>query len=151
MLARDFCFWLQGYLEVREAGHAPSTQVINPAQVEIIRNHLNLVFVHDIDPTMPDKDGRLQAAHDGKLTISQAAEATRQLLNLGFNDLTSCATLLKSPLVPARLREFLADWYGFDGSDDCAEVTYIKDVLSSLDSRIKQEQAAPAKKNVMRC
>jgi hypothetical protein len=33
-------------------------------QVTTIKNHLNLVFVHEIDT--PDPTGKLQAAHDGK-------------------------------------------------------------------------------------
>jgi hypothetical protein len=40
----DFCFWLQGYFELSGA-----TALTNK-QVEIIKNHLNLVFVHEIDP-----------------------------------------------------------------------------------------------------
>jgi hypothetical protein len=37
---------------------------LDEAQIEIIKNHLNLVFVHDID--IPDPTGKFQAAHDGK-------------------------------------------------------------------------------------
>lgn len=40
----DFCYWLQGYFEV--SGDAELTK----DQVEIVRNHLNLVFKHEIDP-----------------------------------------------------------------------------------------------------
>ena len=40
----DFCFWLQGYFEVSGA------KELTPEQVEIIKNHLNLVFKHEIDP-----------------------------------------------------------------------------------------------------
>ncbi len=59
MKARDFMYWFQGFAELHSG--PPTT-----AQWEIIKNHLNLVFVHDIDPTMPDPNGELQAAHDGK-------------------------------------------------------------------------------------
>lgn len=62
MTTRDFCFWLQGFAEVHR--DAPS-----PEQWEVIKRHLNLVFAHDIDPSMPDKDGKLQAAHDGKIDL----------------------------------------------------------------------------------
>jgi hypothetical protein len=58
MTARDFCYWLQGMFEV----HKVTT--LDEEQTEIIKNHLNLVFVHDIDT--PDPTGKLQAAHDGK-------------------------------------------------------------------------------------
>ena len=40
----DFCFWLQGYFEIN--GKAE----ISEEQAEIIKNHLNLVFKHEIDP-----------------------------------------------------------------------------------------------------
>ncbi len=40
----DFCFWLQGYFEIN--GKAE----INSEQAEVIKNHLNLVFKHEIDP-----------------------------------------------------------------------------------------------------
>ena len=39
-----FCFWLQGYFEL--SGGA----TVTPAQAEAIKNHLNLVFKHEIDP-----------------------------------------------------------------------------------------------------
>lgn len=40
----DFCFWLQGHFEISEA------EELTPKQVEIIKNHLHLVFRHEIDP-----------------------------------------------------------------------------------------------------
>lgn len=59
MTSRDFLYWLQGFAEIH--GGPPTA-----AQWQAIKNHLNLVFVHEIDPSMPDADGQLQAAHDGK-------------------------------------------------------------------------------------
>lgn len=46
---QGFCFWLQGFFEVSNA------KVISEEQVELIKNHLNLVFAHEIDPEMGDK------------------------------------------------------------------------------------------------
>lgn len=40
----DFCYWLQGFFEIS------GTTEVTPQQVEIIQNHLNLVFKHEIDP-----------------------------------------------------------------------------------------------------
>jgi hypothetical protein len=40
----DFCFWLQGYFEIS------GNTVINAEQAGIIKDHLNLVFKHEIDP-----------------------------------------------------------------------------------------------------
>ncbi len=44
MTARDFAFWLQGCFEISE-----STS-LNEKQTQIVKNHLKLVFIHDIDP-----------------------------------------------------------------------------------------------------
>lgn len=63
MTSRDFCYWLQGFLELSEKNE------ISPRQVEIIRNHLNMVFVHEIDSSIPDPEGVLQQIHDGKPTF----------------------------------------------------------------------------------
>lgn len=46
MQSRDFCFWLQGFFEV-----SGNTE-ISATGVAIIRKHLNLVFTHEIDPSM---------------------------------------------------------------------------------------------------
>ena len=59
MTSRDFCYWLQGVFEAHEV------TTLNEKQVKVIKNHLHLVFVHEIDT--PDPTGALQAAHDGKL------------------------------------------------------------------------------------
>ena len=40
----DFCFWLQGCFEIT------NTDSLTDEQVKIIKNHLNLVFKHEIDP-----------------------------------------------------------------------------------------------------
>lgn len=46
MQSRDFCFWLQGYLEVS------NPKEINEEQTTMIKKHLALVFKHEIDPSM---------------------------------------------------------------------------------------------------
>lgn len=60
MTSRDFAYWLQGFAEIHKGSPTPE-------QWTVITNHLNLVFVHEIDPSMPDPSGKLQAAHDGKV------------------------------------------------------------------------------------
>ena len=57
MTSRDFCFWLQGFAEIN--GEVPSAQ-----QWLTIKKHLNMVFIHEIDPTLPDPDGKLTAEHE---------------------------------------------------------------------------------------
>jgi hypothetical protein len=44
MQSRDFCFWLQGFFELG-GGDRP----ITAEQAVLIRRHLDLVFLHEID------------------------------------------------------------------------------------------------------
>jgi hypothetical protein len=64
MTSRDFCYWLQGYFEVSQCNQ------IHPHQVESIQKHLNLVFTHEIDPSMGD------AEHQAKLNKIHKAQAS---------------------------------------------------------------------------
>lgn len=48
MTSRDFAFWLQGFFEISNA------ETITKEQTQVIKNHLNLVFKHEIDPSMGD-------------------------------------------------------------------------------------------------
>lgn len=74
MKASEFCYWLQGYFELRKAGLAQMTGTplptgaINAEQAEMIERHLALVFKHDIDPQAgpPEYQQQLQSIHDGK-------------------------------------------------------------------------------------
>lgn len=62
MKAAEFCYWIQGFFELSES------EQLTPRQVEIIRNHLKLVFYHDIDPSYsedPAVQAEMQAIHDG--------------------------------------------------------------------------------------
>ena len=54
----DFCYWLQGHFEIS------GSKELTEEQVEIVKNHLNLVFKHEIDG-MYEKE-ELQNVHDGK-------------------------------------------------------------------------------------
>lgn len=59
MQSRDFCYWLQGFFEVGSMTSLerdkPEVAGISSAQVSMIRNHLNMVFAHEIDPAMGAK------------------------------------------------------------------------------------------------
>lgn len=48
MTSRDFCYWLQGFLEI-----ADPTDGISEGQTEIVKRHLSMVFAHEIDPSFP--------------------------------------------------------------------------------------------------
>jgi hypothetical protein len=52
MQSRDFCYWLQGYFEINGA----NADTLTSAQLETIKKHLSLVFVHEIDPSMGPKE-----------------------------------------------------------------------------------------------
>lgn len=56
MKSRDFCFWLQGFFELTDSDEP------TPEQVRNIRKHLQLVFIHEIDPSMPNP--KLDAVHN---------------------------------------------------------------------------------------
>ena len=66
MTSRDFCFWLQGYFEL----NGELKNGISAVQTIVIRNHLALVFRHEIDPSIPDLTGELQTIHDGSFPNS---------------------------------------------------------------------------------
>jgi hypothetical protein len=51
MTSRDFCFWLQGFLEISAGGATPDAP-LTCAQTACIQQHLALVFKHEIDPSM---------------------------------------------------------------------------------------------------
>lgn len=57
MTSRDFCYWLQGFFELRPN----ATHEISGPQAEMISRHLALVFKHEIDPSIA-KPGTPEAA-----------------------------------------------------------------------------------------
>ena len=70
MTSRDYCYWLQGFFELNQP------EAITEAQLQIIKNHLNLVFIHDIDVT-ERKEAKIspelqQALHGGSLMLSSS-------------------------------------------------------------------------------
>lgn len=66
MTSRDFCYWLQGHFELNPGA------ILSLEQVKAIRNHLNMVFIHEIDPSNDGGDlvkkMILQTVHDGAPT-----------------------------------------------------------------------------------
>lgn len=66
MKASEFCYWLQGFFELRDESYAG----LNQEQVAMIKRHLAMVFIHDIDPKAGPQSvqQQLQAVHDaGKM------------------------------------------------------------------------------------
>ena len=52
MTAENFAYWLQGFFEI--TGELKNG--LTPEQTRMIEKHLNMVFVHDIDPKMGIKE-----------------------------------------------------------------------------------------------
>ncbi len=67
MQSRDFAYWLQGYFEITNATSNRAPDGLTDGQVEMIKKHLALVFLHEIDPSMGDKkhQSALNAVHQG--------------------------------------------------------------------------------------
>jgi len=59
MTSRDFCYWLQGFFELK-----PSQAGLSPRQIKMIRKHLDLVFAHEIDPDTDKGDPVLRKQLD---------------------------------------------------------------------------------------
>lgn len=67
MRAPAFCYWLQGLFEL-----ADPTE-LNEKQTQLIKEHLELVFKYDIDPSYPaEQQEQLNTAHNGHLNPVQA-------------------------------------------------------------------------------
>lgn len=67
MTSRDFCYWLQGFFELYGTRPGLKPDELTPEQVQCIRQHLALVFVHEIDPSAggPAEQAKLNAVHAG--------------------------------------------------------------------------------------
>ncbi len=56
MTSRDFCYWLQGYFEIHNCNMPENMKDsrggLSCHQADMIRNHLAMVFKHEIDPSM---------------------------------------------------------------------------------------------------
>lgn len=73
MRSVDFCYFLQGLFELTD------TKTLDEKQVQTIKNHLQLVFLYDIDPSYTD-DATLQRIfqniHDGKKPFDGVSVST---------------------------------------------------------------------------
>ena len=50
MKATEFCFWLQGLFELAEP------KSLDEQQTDLIRRHLAMAFLHDIDKQAPESE-----------------------------------------------------------------------------------------------
>jgi hypothetical protein len=89
MTSKDFAYWLQGFFELSDA-NTPLTE----KQVQTIKNHLKLVFLHEIDPSYSDNkivQQIFQNIHDGKqpladVTIESNVKPVKQPIQYGSSD-----------------------------------------------------------------
>jgi hypothetical protein len=60
MTSRDFAYWLQGFFEIAK----PDS--LTHEQTEMVKRHLAMVFIHEIDPSMggPKEQATLNEVHD---------------------------------------------------------------------------------------
>lgn len=67
MKSTEFCYWLQGFFEISGAIRPSDPHgSLTSEQVNMIKAHLNMVFIHEIDPSYPkEQQEALNTAHDG--------------------------------------------------------------------------------------
>lgn len=58
MKSPEFCYWLQGFFELG------CPDGMTPQQVEMVRKHLSLVFIHELDKTHGTDAVKLNAVHN---------------------------------------------------------------------------------------
>lgn len=64
MTSRDFAYWLQGFFEIAEPTE------ITPIELNTIRKHLDMVFIHEIDPSFPAaQQEALNNAHNSNAAL----------------------------------------------------------------------------------
>lgn len=67
MTSRDFCYWLQGWFELNQT--IDHREGASKETLEMIQKHLNLVFLHEIDPSYtsdPKKQAKMNEIHSGE-------------------------------------------------------------------------------------
>jgi len=78
MTTVNFVYWLQGFLELSNENS------ISDKQLSIIKNHLNMVFAHDIDPKMGDAKHQqiLNEFHGGAKNDGHSVHGTLNITEL---------------------------------------------------------------------
>lgn len=81
MQSRDFVYWLQGYFEIS------NNNVLLEDQVKVIKNHLAMVFKHEIDPSFggPEVQKELNKIHEGNQEQSVSSKNILEHLSVAHN------------------------------------------------------------------
>lgn len=85
MKSTEFCYWLQGLFELGD------TKTLNEKQTQMIKNHLKLVFLYDIDPFYskdPIVQKIFQNIHDGKNPLEEIEVKSK--IHHRPNDIIKC-------------------------------------------------------------
>ncbi len=87
MTSVNFCYWLQGFLELN-----PNLETIDKEQIALIRKHVNLVFIHEIDPSYGDAEHlqHLNQVHNAPTLVSPAGPVTTTRPFHGGDALARC-------------------------------------------------------------
>lgn len=70
MTSREFCYWLQGYFEI--TGESSVANGASPGTMKMIKNHLDLVFYHEIDKSYSEDQkvqDKMNSIHNGPIQI----------------------------------------------------------------------------------
>lgn len=75
MTSENFCYWLQGFFELNGVRQSGTVQ-LTVEQTLCIRNHLDMVFKHEIDPSMGDAEhqAELNKIHEGVKAANEKAD-----------------------------------------------------------------------------
>lgn len=89
MTSASFAYWMQGFFEIQNPTE------ITAEQTQIIKNHLNLVFKHEIDPAMGDQkhQDELNEIHNKKPIVKSETNLNFPVPNKFHNpdnDLMRC-------------------------------------------------------------
>lgn len=88
MTSENFVFWLQGLFELGDP------KELNEKQTELIRRHLALVFIHEIDPSQGNEEhqAKLNEAHTPPASTSEKkpSKVSVNHVGSGHNKLYRC-------------------------------------------------------------
>lgn len=73
MRSRDFCYWLQGWFELN--GTIDHREGATKETLQVIRNHLNMVFKHEIDPSNGSAEHNKKLNDIHKTDLDQVTES----------------------------------------------------------------------------
>lgn len=80
MSPEQFCYWLQGFLEISQV------QGVTPEQTQVIRDHLGLVF----EKKTIDRSKLLERVPQYDRSVSTGTFCSAEKSGIGFDTVVSC-------------------------------------------------------------